>query len=205
MIHHQSKFVVTLILLVTLATCISAKVLEEDSNERMLTNGLVVSAQGFLEKWLVSHDIQAAMEYVSQKPVLGSCVRSLDTVGKKELTSAESRKAIHWILEKGAAVSPDVCRLRNIVKPLGITPEDAKNIAPDEPFELFALAHDYRDADFICKFDETPAFRTLFYRPDIYYLVFKILVPDRDDFWWIFAWRKEGDKWLIFSMGPLDD
>ena len=158
-----------------------------------------------MKEWLVKRNVDTAMRYVSARPVLGKCARSPALTGKKRVSPEEYKVGVEWILVQVTKWARPGRTLADVIQPMEITPPMEQNIARGEPFVLFSLAYIFDDAAFICKFDDDVEFPRAFASPNVWYLVFKLKVPESPYLSFILAWRKEGEEWRLFSLGPLED
>jgi hypothetical protein len=178
--------------------------MEGEAKEKLPLKPLVMEARYFLTEWLVKRDLAEAMKYVSSAPVLGMCARTPDLISKPMPTQNEFKNAIKSILKRINNLVPSKPDLAEMIAQTQVI-SSKENAANGEHFELFSLPKDFNSARFLCKFDENREFRRAFESPDIWYLTFKIENSEASDLSWIISWRKEGNKWLIFSISPLED
>jgi len=205
MIRIRSRFALSLLCIFMLFGFASRTRAQSTRSGSQDATVLVDSVRSFLDVWLIKRDISAAMQHVSPTPILGACARGSANKGNGLSRQQEPKATVKWILRRAASIARKRDTLSTAIQPVEITPTGEQNVANEEPFVLFSLTQNYKDARFVCKFAEDNSFRQVFAKEGIWYAVFRLKTKSQSDLSWILAWRKEGGEWRLFSLAPLED
>lgn len=212
-------FIVIITLLVLLSSSIVRADLRKASEDEIK---LAKTIEQFFSDWLIKRDVEATMKYVSPDAIL--CNKSLpeELISKGKLSKEDILPLFQSCFsnalqttKKNKSLSDSISSSYDFV---AIT-DDVISIEHSERklFELFVLniteERTAQDFAFICKFDETPAFRKAVGKPTCYYVMTNIhLIPEENtqatptgEFPFEMVWIKEDSEWRILTIGLIED
>lgn len=220
MIEKVIRYFVAVILIIVflLGSIVGADSREASEDERKLAETI----EGFFRDWLIKGDIGATMKYVSPNAIL--CKKSLpEELIHKENLSKEDILSLFEICFSNALQTTKKSKslADSISSSYSSVSKSSSTISIQHSqsalFELFVLniseKKTAQNFAFICKFDETPAFREAVGKPTCYYMMTDIhLTPEEDTeaqsidkFPFEMVWIKEGSEWRILTLGVIED
>jgi hypothetical protein len=223
MIYQTIKYlVVTISISILLSILLSSSVVSADSRKASKDElKLTQTIERFFTDWLIKRDVAATMKYVSPNAILSE--KGLpETFKSKETLSKEDINKLFELMFSLTLQYVDKNKiLANSINSSYSFMEKSDQISIKHPkrklFELFLLnikeGQTAQDFAFICKFDETPAFREAVGKPNAYYVMTNIrFSPDLvakidliDKFPFEMVWIKEGNEWHILTIAAIED
>lgn len=212
------KLVVIVLVLVLLSTStVGADSRKASADEIDLTK----TVEQFFTDWLIKRDVQAAMRYVSSKAILCNKELPEEFQSKDKLSQEDVNKIVEQIFSQILKYAQSGDKLESSISSsydfVALT-DDVISIEHSERklFELFVLniteGKTAQDFGFICKFDETPAFREAVGKPTCYYVMTNVLFSSAvtaeaqiDKFPFEMVLVKETGGWRILTVGVIED
>jgi hypothetical protein len=218
-----NKMIKKIVIMVFVLVLLSSSIVGADSRKPSEDETkLAKTIEQFFTDLLIKRDIEAIMKYVSPSAIL--CNRSLPSElrDKKQLFKEDIHPLFQTFFSNLVQATRESKNLTDAVSSsydfVAIT-DDVISIehAERKLFELFVLniaeGKTAQNFGFICKFDETPAFREAVGKPTSYYVMTDLkLSPDvvaetksLDKFPFEMVWVKEGNDWRILTIGVIED